>query len=267
MPTYIDKEMYQQAIQNLPDIDALTKRIRYLSSDLISTKFKSDSNFPIAAVCFQDVSRTLLESRYALLESFAHKIWYLEKTSPPDEINAIFFSQFYADDAVLRLDSAAEHLAKAIVFIFDISDENIKNNRTGSRFKTVRKILLQPESTHLITKAIDELYLSKAWKTTISYRDDWVHNQPPIISGLGMAFERKRRWKVSDKNISKLGMSNSDEPKYSIDDLLGFIPPALIDFSEKLNITVEFYIKELEKKGITVGEQGLRVSLFRLKAG
>jgi len=265
MPTYIDKETYQQAVQNLPNINELATKIRYLSSDLISTKFKSDSNFSIAAVCFQDVSRTLLESRYALLESFAHKIWYLEKTSPPDEINAVFFSRFYVDDAVLRLYSAAEHLAKAVVFIFDIGDENIKNNRAGSRFKTVRKILLQTESTHVITKTIDELYSSEIWKTMISYRDDWVHNQPPIISGIGMAFERKRRWKVSN-NIGKLGISNGDAPKYSIDDLLGFAAPALIDFSTKLNIIVEFYVKELEKKGITFGKQGLQVSLIKSKA-
>ena len=193
MPNFIDKETYDQASQQLPNIDSLKQTIGCLSADLISMKFKSDSNFPIASVCFQDASRTLSESRYALLESFAHRIWFFEKSNPPDETTGVFFSRYYADDAALRLYSAAEHLAKAVVFILNISDETIKNNRAGSRFNAVRKILVASEPSHPISQAIDKLYLSATWKKTINYRDSWVHNQPPIIEGLGTTFERKRR--------------------------------------------------------------------------
>ena len=155
MPSQIDKETYQNANTDLPTIDALRRQIGFLTPDFISVKFKTDSDFPLAAVCFQDASRTLSESRYALLEAMAHKIWYLEKTVPKDEDNATFFARFYFDDAALRLYSAAEHLAKAVVFILDISDEKLKQTRTGSRFTSVRKILREAYPNHMITMNLD----------------------------------------------------------------------------------------------------------------
>lgn len=93
MPNFIDRETYELAKQQLPNIESLKQRIGFLAPDLISLKFQSDSNFPIASVCFQDASRTLYESWYALLESFAHKIWFLEKITPTDEVTGIFFCQ------------------------------------------------------------------------------------------------------------------------------------------------------------------------------
>lgn len=266
MPSPIDKETYQRATHDLPNIDALKRQIAFLSPEFISVKFKSDSNFPVAAVCFQDASRTLSESRYALLEAMAHKIWYLEKVTPKDEDNAVFFTRFYSDDAALRLYSAAEHLAKAVVFIFDIHDSKLKQTRTGSRFTSVRKFLREAHPDHIITKNLDELYRSREWKTTIKYRDDWVHNQPPIIAGTGMVFERKSRWFISG-NVSKMGLGAGDSPKYSVDDLLGFVKPALFQFTEKLTHIVEFYVAELEKKGITMTANGMQVSILKSKAG
>jgi hypothetical protein len=266
MPSSIEREIYQSVSNELPNIEALKRQIGLLSPEFISVKFKSDSNFPIAAVCFQDASRTLSESRYALVEALAHKVWYLEKVNPKDEYNAIFFTRFYSDDVALRLYSAAEHLAKAVVFMLDIQDEKLQQTRTGSRFTSVRKILLETYSDHIITKNIDELYRSREWKTTIKYRDTWVHNQPPIIDGTGMVFERKRRWSVSGK-VSKMGLGAGDEPKYAIDDLLSFVKPALFQYTEKLACIVEFYVSELEKKGITITENGMQVSILKSKAG
>jgi len=263
MPNFIDKETYQLAAQKLPNIDLLKRKIIFLDPDWISLKFKSDSNFPVASVCFQDANRTLSESWYALLESFAHKIWFFEKSAPPDEITGIFFARYYADDVALRLYSAAEHLAKAIVYILNVDDESIKKNRAGSRFGSVRKFLAENESSHIISQTIEKLYLSDNWKKTIAYRDSWVHNQPPIIDGLGTVFQRKRRWHKTEDNMSTLGIGAGDEAQYSIDDLLDIIHPALKDYAEALNVTVDFYIQELEKTGIILTENGMQVSLIK----
>ena len=261
MTSIIDNDTYTTANQKLPDIDRLTARIAYLSADFISVKFKPDSNSPVAATCLQDTSRTLREARYALLEAIAHKIWHLEKSNPPNELAAVFFGRFYVDDAALRLYSAAEHLAKAIVYMFDISDDKLKDNRkgAGSRFVAVKKIMVNEQpATHPVTMAINELYNSSEWKKTICYRDTWVHNQPPIVKGQGMVFKRESRWKHSETDKSyKLGLGSGDEAEYSIDDLLGFIQPALFQFTDKLTIVIEYYIQELEKKGITIGKSGL----------
>ena len=73
MPNFIDKETYTQADQKLPDIDQVEEQILYLAPDVISINIDPDSYFPVAAACFQDVRTTLAETRYALLESLAHK--------------------------------------------------------------------------------------------------------------------------------------------------------------------------------------------------
>jgi hypothetical protein len=261
MPNFIDHETYAAANQILPDIDRLVKRVMSLMPDFISLHFGPSSDFPVAAACLQDANRTLCEARYALLESFAHKIWYLEKVSPPDEFQAAFFGRFYADDAVLRLYSSAEHLAKALVFIFGVTDDDLKENRKGegTRFVAVKKILSREQPTHPIALAITELYNSSEWKTAMHYRDTWVHQQPPIVEGLGTVYRRERRWLHSTSDNSyKLGLGNGDEPQYSMDDLHKFILPALFQFADKFGVAAEFYMKELEQKGITIGEHGLQ---------
>jgi hypothetical protein len=76
-----------------------------------------------------------------------------------------------------------------------------------------------------------------------------------------MVFKRESRWKRSETGKSYiLGLGSGDEPEYSIDDLLGFIQPALFQFTDKLTIVVEFFIKELEKNGIIIGLSGLETS-------
>jgi hypothetical protein len=246
MPSSIDEETYAQADQKLPDTSQL-KKILNITPDIISINIDPNSPLPIAAACFQDMRITLLETRYALLESLAHKVWFLEKKKPPDELTAIFFSRFYADDAALRLYSAAEHLAKAVVYIFNIDDNQIKENKSGSRFGKVRKLLRKADPEHPISKAIDAVYTSKAWKKTIRYRDDWVHQQPPLIKGLVLVYERKIRWERSENGKTLTLGGGGDEARYSIDDVLGFLCPALSIFIEKAMIIVEFYISELNK--------------------
>ena len=255
MPNFIDKETHEQANQMLPDINQVIMRIACLKPDIISTKFPPNSNFSIAGACFQDAGRTLVEARYAMLESFTHKIWYRDKIDPPDTYAAVFFSRFYADDTALRLYSAAEHLAKAVVYIFDIAGKKIKAINATSRFTKVRQILNNEQQTHPIAIAMDELHNSSNWKEMIAYRNDWIHQQPPIIEGLGWAYKREQRWRKSaiDKSY-KLGIGSGDEAKYSVDDLHNFILPALFQFTGKLAQISNFYIAELEKRGFTITE-------------
>jgi hypothetical protein len=249
--TNIDRETYAQVDKELPDISRLQMML-LIEPNIISINIAPDSNFPIAAACFQDVRTTLSGARYALLESLAHITWYREKANPPNELAAVFFSRFYADDAALRLYSAAEHLAKAIVYILDIGDGKIKDNKSIGRFNKVQDILRKDRPKHPISKAIDALYNSPKWKETMDYRRQWVHHQPPLVKGLGIAYKRERRWKRDETGkILTLG-GGGDEAEYSIEDLLGFIRPALDIFIEKLKIIVEFYYSELKKSGVVI---------------
>jgi hypothetical protein len=233
----------------LPSIEDLEKTVLSLSPDLISARFKPKSSVPRASVCLQDAVNALAEARYALHEALAHKIWYLEKAKQKDEFAATFFTRFYADDVALRLYSAGEHLANAIVDMLEIEEEELKpyKKRTISRQATVGCYLCSEKPTHPVTVAISGLDKSTEWKDTRNYRDGWVHKQPPLMRGMGIVYRRdKQRWQISDGGKRReLHFGGGDEPEYSTEDLLGFIQPALSQFAATCNDVVQFYLETL----------------------
>ena len=248
----LDEVTLTSISHQLPPIEDLEKIVLRLSPDFISIKFKPDSTIPIAAVYLQDIINTLAEARYALHEVLAHKIWYLEKVEPKNEAAVVFFSRFYTDDIALRLYSAGEHLAEAIVDMFEISQQELApyKKKRVSRQAIVGNYLRKEKPTHAVTIAVLSLADSNEWRDTIKYRDEWVHSQPPVVKGLGIVYKRGQRWKLSDSGKSyELGLGGGDEPKYSVDDLLKFIQPALSQFTETSNAVVQFYIGLLNNRG------------------
>jgi hypothetical protein len=95
--------------------------------------------------------------------------------------------------------------------------------------------------------AILKLLAPDEWRKTIAYRNEWVHSKPPIIEGTGMEYERRNRLRVSPTHIG-ISVGGGDTPRYSVDDLLSFIRPALWLFTETTSTTVEYYIELLNKK-------------------
>lgn len=276
----LDDSTLSRISQDLPDLENLQKTVSRLTPDHISIKFAPESTVPVAAVCLQDATDTLFEARYALHECFAHRIWYGEKSEPPNEMAAVFFGRFYADDTALRLYSAGEHLANAIIFMLEIGDQERKKYERLKRSQqsVVGHFLAKEEPHHPITRAVLKLSQSKEWGDTNKYRNKWVHEQPPTVEGLGIGYRRVKRWQVAEteagmvkRKISSMVIGGGDEPEYSIADLLNFIKPALFLFTDALTTVVQFYIEllkqqgitfdEHEKRGITLGEHGPKVGL------
>lgn len=252
--------------QELPKLDHLNVVKLTLTPDFISTKFKSkpESTVPIAAVCLQDAFDTLFAARYALGELYAHRIWYQEESENPNEVEAVFFSRFYAEDTALRLYSAGEHLANAIVFMLEISDQQLDKYKTHktSQQSIVGSFLTTEKPNHPATKAVVKLAQLQEWNDTITYRNRLVHEQPPTIKGLGIVYKRSIRWKVSGSGREyRLEIGGGDEPEYSIDDLLGFIKPALFAFTDTMTTIVEYYIELLNQHGIQLKDGGLDIHL------
>jgi len=249
----LDKETAARVEKGLPDVTEVRKATLSLQPDFISMGFPPGSTIPIAAVCLQDVTSTLQEVRYALVESLAHIVWYREKSEPPNEHLAVFFGRFYADDAALRLYAAGEHLAKAIICTLEISNSDLKKyKRTsrpddqGSEQSAVGKYLKAERLNHPVTKAILKLIRQDEWFQTINYRNEWVHSKPPIVEGQGIEYERRNRLEVSTTHIG-IRFGGGDAPKYSVDGLLGFIKPALSSFTETVIEIVEYYVEYLNK--------------------
>jgi hypothetical protein len=242
--------------RQLPSLESLQKLVSLFAKDLISIAFlpNPQSTIPIAAVCLQDTMDTLVEARYALYESFAHRIWYKEISNPPQEMAAVFFTRFYADDTALRLYSAGEHLANAIIFMLEITEQQLTRYRQTrtSQQSVVGHFLAAEEPNHPITQAIASLVQSEQWQDTVKYRNKWVHEQPPTVDGLGLVYNRSKRWRRSGTlNILEGG---GDKPDYSVDDILGFVKPALFLFTDTLTKVVEFYIELLKEQEITFNQ-------------
>lgn len=250
----LDKETAAKVERELPDIGELRIATLHLQPDFISLGFPPGSAVPVAAVCLQDVTSTLEEVRYALIESLAHIMWYREKCEPPNEGNAVFFGRFYADDAALRIYAAGEHLANAIISMLEIKKDLqdfkklklTKSKNIVSKQAIVGNYLIENVPDHEITKAIRKLKDSEEWEKTRKYRDEWVHSKPPIIKGMGIAYERRNRLQVSDTGIG-ISVGGGDAPRYSVDELLGVIKTALFLFTEIVNEVVQFYVEFLNK--------------------
>lgn len=249
----LDKATGNKIGTELPDVIEIRKATLLFLPDFISMGFPPGSKIPVAAVCLQDVTSTLEEVRHALFEALAYLLWYRERNEPPNDRLAIFFGVFYADDAALRLYAAGEHLANAIICMLEISSASLTKYRKtgkadrGSQQSVVGKFLKAEMPTHPITKAISVLIDSPAWLPTINYRNKWVHSKPPIIDGTGISYERRNRLQVSATSIG-ISFGGGDAPQYSVDELIAFIRPAAIRFTETVTAVVQYYIELLEEK-------------------
>lgn len=250
----LDKETSARVENELPNVLDVRTASLHLQPDFISIAFSEGSAIPIASVCLQDATSVLQEARYALFEALAHIVWYREKCEPPNEKFAVFFSKFYSDDAALRIYAAGEHVANAIINMLEINKElndfkrlgRAKRKNVVSQQAIVGTYLVRNEPNHAITKAVLRLKESEEWKKTRKYRDDWVHGKPPIIDGMGIEYERRNRLIVSADSVG-VSIGGGDEPHYSVEELLGFMKPALFLLTETVTEIVEYYVDFLNK--------------------
>jgi hypothetical protein len=209
----------------------LQERTLRLSPDLISLNFPKDSDVPVAAVCFQDSAAVLCEVRLALHEYHAHRMWYREYKTPPDLGVSVMTEKFFLDDAALRIYAAGEHLAEAIRCMFGVSKDALKKYQNRYRCTSeqcaIGKFMEAENPNSSVTQALVTLIGSDDWKKMRDYRDRWVHKQPPTVVGMGIVYNRIRRWKEQPKRGGYvLYLSAGDQPELTIEKLAEFISGA-----------------------------------------
>lgn len=249
----LDETDIERISRELPEIDSLQESVLGLSHGILPAIFPPQSGIPVASVCLEDTVNTLWEAVYALSEVFAHRIWYLEKTVPPNIMAAAVFGRYYADDAALRLYSAGEHLANGTIMILEIGDDELKPYKRKreriSQQSDVGHFLREKKVHHPVTEAVNKLVDSKEWCATIIYRNRWGHEQPPTVKGLGIVYKRKKRCKTSPNGKGyALELGGCDVPEYAVEDLVGFIKPATFQFTDALTSVVNFYAEILEDR-------------------
>jgi hypothetical protein len=260
----LEESDYTDINNKVPNLDRQYSSVLALSPSLIPIVFPPNSRVPIAAVCLRDATNVLADANFALRESFAHQLWYQKNPNEAREWVGVYYSKFFADDVALRLYSAGEHLAKAIECMLEIDKADLEKYRKKNRISQqvlIGKFLHHEHPHHKITQAIKQLVQSKDWRKTLNYRNDWVHQQPPSLEGLGIVYKRQNRWQVTDAAI-QLSFGGGDKPDYSISDLLGFIQPAINIFAITLEEVTDFYVELLKAKGINIAPgKGTEVSI------
>lgn len=225
----------------------LLEIITGLSPDAAAIAYGPDSDIPIAIVCLQDAGDYTQAARYALQQCIANMIWYREECDPPNEVLAVSFGQFYADDVALRLYSAAEHLASFIQIYLGIPEDDLKPHKRArvSKQSIIGHFLRKKKPHHEITRFVQRLAEDGDWCFTKCYRDKWVHHQRPRLHSTGVVYDRRKRWiKTEAKTWMPLGVG--DQPSLTIDELTLRIKGGLAVFITALEGIAQYYISQSE---------------------
>lgn len=235
-----------------------------LRIEFISLKSGWNSKLDVATVCLRDASEVACDAVYALRQAYANLIWFREDApDAPQELNACNFCKFYIDDVALRLYASAEHIRNFVIGFFDIQKPSLKlfGKRGSSKFDIVSKYLYKEMPSHAMTVAIRELLSNGDWEKVIDYRNTWVHQQPPLIAGLGIVYKRKSRW-TNSNNSHKLGLGGGDKPDITVDELLEGVSSATHSLVNLLAELTNLLYARLNESGINVNEKGqMRISI------
>lgn len=218
----------------------------------IAAGFPHQSTIPNASVCLSDSMHTLSAAGYALHEAYAERIWYGERSTPLKPMEAVFFARFFADDCALRLYAAGEQLADAVVAFLEIgaSDLTPYRKKFTSRQATVGAYLAEARPRDGVTNILQRLRGSTGWEQMRHYRDKWVHDQPPIIAGLGLGYGRGNRWSWNQEGWV-LALGETEGPRYTIEELLRFVHDGLVAFAATLSAVLDEYEALLASRGVT----------------
>lgn len=259
----LSEERLKEIAARLPDLNSI-KHVLLLNPDMIAMKLGRKSRVPEAIVCLHDAVRVTYEVRDALHEMLAHMFWYRCDRGEPIEEAAIYFGRFYADDAALRLYAAAEHVANFIVGFLDLDQVDLEpyaNGRTSLQ-SVVGHYLMTERPDEPITKAVQYLVQDSNWTKIIAYRNTWVHEQPPIVAGLGTAWKRGPRWVVTERG-HMLSIKFGDTPSFTVGELTKIVLSANEMFIGMISQIVDIVVEFLEKHGFDLdlaeGEISVRV--------
>ena len=178
----------------LASYPALFTRIVKLNPDAIAPNFGYESDVPVGAVCLRDAQSTFGQAIYALHQFCTEPVSHRRSDEPAGPLMAAWLERFYAEDAAMRLYNSAEHLANAIAMLRSIDSRRVAAEKSRSQWERVRKTLAKEAPQDPIHVLMSELRRRAEWRFAIAYRGNVVHQQPPILAGVGVSYRRRRRW-------------------------------------------------------------------------
>lgn len=252
----LSKERRNQIDTKLPGVITIQRWLVLTRPEWVDAKAGPQSRLSVALICLHDAARVACEVDYALSQAYTYVAWYRhEHPQAPLESDARFYGKFYADDSALRLYAAAEHVAEFIKALLRIDRAKLKpyKQKYDSCASAVGNYMVAEMPNHDITSIIKRLLDEGSWGETTAYRNLWVHEQPPLVEGPGIAYKRQSRWRegpVSGSYMMGMGGDTWDEPKRTLDNLLEVVLQAALAFGKTLSELSELLFKKLEPLGI-----------------
>ncbi len=223
-------ERYSKIISaEVPEAFSIQEWTLRLDPARFAMVFGPGTNRDEIAACLQDAASFLAETRYALAEAHAHWIWHTEMTERSDPIAASFWSQFYLDDAILRIYSTAEAVAAFADLYLQtrslkrpLTKKERRELRGESRFIGLSNLLQAVGSTGDLQTQITTVGTDPNWRFMTDYRNKWTHEQRPRLKGLGLSYQRRNRWEQDKEDIGgntwTLGIGGGDPPDLTVDE-------------------------------------------------
>lgn len=185
MPVPLSDKEWAKINADLPDVEFVCGRIvRWKRADYVSV---SDAEITSALrksnVCFRDAAYTLNSARYALGQAIGVRQYFMSKSQTnhdTDHAMADIRSRFYADYMPLLLIASAEHTFAGLQYLFDLKI----SDKISSRFKPVLDALSKQHPGHNMVSFLTSYGKSSVREKMRKYRNDWVHNKPPIVESI-----------------------------------------------------------------------------------
>ncbi|MDD5368548.1 MAG: hypothetical protein PHQ40_05650 [Anaerolineaceae bacterium] len=228
---------------------ALNQSIWSQTLDLIN-----GTNICGALESLRDAANRLTQIQFCLFEARACLLWHREFSPKPSEENANLRSLFYLDYGTLLLYAAGEDLAFFILKFLNLNSEYeafissergtkiSKEKNISSNAANAGMFMFQCKKDHEITKMILQLNGDKNWRSANIYRNTWVHEKPPTITGLDIGFSRKNPIEDLENGQKRMTVLAGTEPRYSIDQLHEIVLGAAKSLANTMNCITEYAI-------------------------
>jgi hypothetical protein len=257
----LGKDHLAEINSRIPEAISLENRALDLNPTQVAMVFGPRSNRELAAAYLQDVAAFLAEARYALVEAESHWIWHTKNSPREENITALFYAQYYLDDAILRMYSTGEHAAGFVECYLSIHRGAIKvaleknKDRNNSRLVRLGGYCRRVKQPRLVLSRIIALVDDASWTFVSDYRNKWVHEQRPRLEGLGISYRRQERWKKTGPGTFMLGIGGGDPPDLTIQEFFDRTISAyglLRDLVRQCCDDLEAEVAERLSKGVSI---------------
>lgn len=243
-PVPLTSEEWDVIQSNLPNIGKVCDRItNWIPMDDIYDISDKEalSRVRISQICFRDASNALRNTHYALGQAIGVKQYFLNLSQNNRDNNYVLAhirSRFYADYVPLLLVSSAEHSREGLKELLQLP----KN----SKWNSVKEFFANKYAKQNFTPRILEYIESENRTKIANYRNDWVHNKPPIIESPLYNLPRND-FIPKNSNILWIAGDVAVEPDYKWDELIELLKQGIVEVAEFLKVCVNLWEDEYAK--------------------